>query len=291
MLYQSQLSLTDIIVAALREDIPDGDITTGLMVSSPSVCTARLISKDIGIFYGTEVIDEVCRLVDADIAVIHHIGNGYAMSYGDVICQFTGLDSSLLIAERVMLNFAQRLSGIATRTRAFVDRLNAPHIHVLDTRKTTPLFRFLERRAVVAGGGHNHRLNLSDMVLIKENHLSRFLSKNHTSRLPVMFSSFKAFFPDIPIEIEIETLDQLRQFDLSRVDYILLDNFGLVDIQTAVDICRQRGFKAEIEVSGNVTLETIEQYRELPIHRISVGALTHSVPALDLSLLFDGVKL
>ena len=280
------LTLTDIINAALREDMPDGDVTTNLMVSLPSVTSARLISKEAGIFYGAEVIDEVCRIVDSQIEITHHIGNGSPVQKDDVITEFKGLDSSLLIAERVMLNFAQRLSGIATRTRSFVDRLDSPTIHVLDTRKTTPLFRFLERRAVVAGGGFNHRLNLSEMVLIKENHLSSFLSKNQVSRLPVMFSSFKAFFPEIPIEIEIETLDQLRQFELSRVDCILLDNFSLEDIPTAVQICKDRGFRAQIEVSGNVTLETIALYRDLPIQRISVGALTHSVPALDLSLLF-----
>jgi len=286
MTIADKLSLTDIITYALKEDMPDGDITTNLMISVPSPISAKLISKDVGIFYGTEIIDEVCHIVDPSIEITHHFNNGDAIGKGDIVTEFKGLDSSLLVAERVMLNFCQRLSGIATRTRAFVDALGDDRIHVLDTRKTTPLFRFLERRAVVAGGGFNHRLNLSDMVLIKENHLSAFLARRHYTQLPVLFSSFKAIFPDVLIEIEIETLEQLERFELSRVDFILLDNFKLDDIETAVAICKRRGFKAQIEVSGNVTLTTIGQYRGLPIDRISCGSLTHSVPALDLSLLF-----
>jgi len=280
--------LRNLLVFSLSEDMPDGDITTDVMIPDPSIVTAVLVTKQEGVFYGTSIITHVCALVDGEIKVSLHASDGDEVLVGDTLATFVGPDASLLKVERVMLNFIQRLSGVATVTRQFVRRLDAPHIKVLDTRKTTPLFRFLERDAVRAGGGHNHRLNLSDMVLIKENHLSAFLNTHPVTDLPALFAQFRQAYPKAKIEIEIESLDQLSAFDLTEVDYILLDNFALSDISPAVALCRARGFMAEIEVSGNVTLDTISAYRDLPIHRISVGSLTHSVPALDLSLLFQG---
>ena len=194
---------------------------------------------------------------------------------------------TVLKAERVMLNFIQRLSGIATTTSHFVARLNNPKIHVLDTRKTTPLYRFLERQAVVAGGGENHRLNLSDMVLLKENHLTQLANEGRLHQLHQLMETFKKTHPNIWIEIEIETIEQLQTMDLTLADVIMLDNFNLQTIEPAVKLCKILGFKALIEVSGNVTLDNIGRFSHLPIDRISVGSLTHSHKALDLSLLIQ----
>lgn len=206
---------------------------------------------------------------------------------GDKIAEFKGAIAALLKAERVMLNFVQRLSGISTVTKQFVETLNNPLIKVMDTRKTTPNMRLLEKNAVLAGGGANHRFGLSDMILIKENHLAQLAKENRIQDLPLLLSTFKQANPKTKIEIEIETPDQLEQLDLRFVDIVMLDNFSMANIHKALDIYKEHHFTFELEVSGNITLDTIAQYRELDIHRISVGSLTHSVRALDLSLLIQ----
>lgn len=280
LLFSTQILFSN----ALQEDCPEGDVTCDLMLDTPKQeSSAQLIAKETGVFYGEVFFSAVSMLssVRSDLKC----QDGDAFDTGDVIAILTGPVADLLKIERVLLNFLQRLCGIASKTRLFVTALDDNTISILDTRKTTPLFRSLEREAVVAGGGVNHRLNLSDMVLIKENHLTAYLKTHPASELGTLFANFKKNNPDKKIEIEIETLSQLNAYDLSAVDYILLDNFAISDIPNAAQICSERGFTAEIEISGNVTLDTIQKYRGLPIDRISVGSLTHSVKATDLSLL------
>ncbi|MFC1770849.1 carboxylating nicotinate-nucleotide diphosphorylase [Candidatus Margulisiibacteriota bacterium] len=271
---------------ALSEDIPQKDVTSELMVDPNAIITAELTTKEKGIFYGTEIITEIFRITDTDAAIENFVENGARINPGQKICVIKGNAKNILSNERVMLNFLQRLSGIATITNEFVQKLANPDINILDTRKTTPLLRFLEKRAVVAGGGANHRNGLSDMVLIKENHLTSFLQKNSPEELPGLFKKIRKEYPGMKIEIEIEDIGQLEEFDLSGVDYIMFDNFAIPEIKQGLEICKQKGYMAEIEISGNVTLDNIAQYRDIPIHCISVGSLTHSVKALDLSLVF-----
>lgn len=270
---------------ALAEDCPDQDITSELMVPATQLGSASLIAKEAGIFYGSEIVTAIFKVLEAEVSVQFFKKNGAPIAKQDLICVLKGPRQVILRAERIILNFVQHLSGIATMTHQFVQALDQPRIQVLDTRKTTPLQRFLERRAVVAGGGFNHRLNLSDMVLIKENHLASFLNHSPPEKLGEKLRQFKEDHPGVGIEIEIETLEQLSTFDLSMVDVIMLDNFPLDSVSEAVQCCRDRGYSAKIEISGNISIETISLYKHLPIDRISIGKITHSAPALDLSFM------
>jgi nicotinate-nucleotide pyrophosphorylase (carboxylating) len=219
-----------------------------------------------------------------DIQIL--FSDGDRVSPGECLVQFWGSARKLLLCERVMLNLVGHLSGIATQTRLLVDALDDPKIQVLDTRKTTPLLRFLEREAVKAGGGNNHRLNLSDMVLMKENHLKVLEKRGQLDHLGAKVRHWKLQNRAAIVEVEIETLAQIETLDLDGVDLLLLDNFPVADIPVAKQRCLARGYKCQLEVSGNITLGTIAQYRGLPIDRISCGSLTHSVKVLDISLLF-----
>ncbi|MFC1752413.1 carboxylating nicotinate-nucleotide diphosphorylase [Thermoproteota archaeon] len=280
-------ALRQLLQNALTEDIPYGDITTDLTVMRDLGVSARLISKDDGIFYGQEIILGIFNLIDPDTKIKMNCANGQKIQNGTVICDIQGCLSCILKAERVMLNFVQRLSGVATTTRAFVDGLNDPAAAVLDTRKTTPLMRSLEKKAVLAGGGVNHRFGLSDMVLIKENHVSALEEQGQIHSLAERIQKFKKQNPEIAVELEIEALNQMDTLPIQDVDIIMFDNFSLSDIKKGIEMCRSRGIKAKIEVSGNITLETIGNYAGLGIDRISVGRLTHSVRALDLTLLIS----
>lgn len=280
-------TITTIIQNALQEDIPSTDITSDCLFTQDTPTTATIISKEPGVFFGENIIKEVFQLVDPSVSVTLHIKDGDIFSPKTIIASLKGSALSLLKGERTCLNFIQRLSGIATQTKAFVAVLNDPSINVLDTRKTTPGLRLLEKAAVVAGGGKNHRFNLSDMVLIKENHLSHFLKTYGKEELALRFKTFKKANPTIPIEIEIESPSQLKDLDLSDVDYILFDNFTLEMIEEGIALKKELGYKAEIEISGNVALNTIGNYRGLEIQRISIGSITHSVKAIDFSMLID----
>ncbi len=277
-------ALKAILSQAIKEDAPNGDITTSLLISEDFTVRTSLIAKKTGVFYGEEVIVELWPLLDPSVMVSLYKKNGSPLIPNDIISDIHGSIKHILLGERVMLNLVQRLSGIATLTRRFVDALDTPAIKILDTRKTTPLFRFLEKKAVKAGGGENHRDSLSDMVLIKDNHLAHLKKHGFLKSLPQLLAHFRKSHPTIKIEVEVTSLEQIQEWDLRDADYILLDNFPIHSIEKAVQICRAKGYGSEIEVSGNITLETIPLYRKLPIQRISVGALTHSAPALDLSL-------
>jgi len=273
------------LAQALQEDCPQSDITVQCLLNTNNTTKASLICKEAGLFYGKEVIDTLWQHINPNINVSWFTNNGAPITNGQTLCTINGPAFDLLKGERVMLNYCQRLSGIATTTAAYITALNDPNIQVLDTRKTTPGLRDLEKKAVKAGGGHNHRFSLSDMVLIKENHLSYFIQESSLSNLQKQLANFKQKNPAIPIEIEIETLDQLQSYPFEHVDYILLDNFEIPRLKEALTIIKKQNIQSKIEVSGNITLNSIGRYQGLPIHRISAGALTHSVKSLDLSLL------
>ena len=274
-----------LIQLALHEDIPSRDVTIDCLFDTNAHTTATIHAKESGIFYGESLISSVFQAIDPTVTITQHIHDGDSFEASTVICDFSGPALSLLKGERTCLNFIQHLSGVSTQTHRFVTALDDESIDVLDTRKTTPGLRLLEKAAVVAGGGKNHRFSLSDMVLIKENHLAHFLSIHSKKELAHRLSRFKTNNPTIPIEIEIESPNQLRLLDLNNVDFILFDNFSLDMIHEGLAITSELNYTAKIEVSGNVTLDTISRYKGLGIHRISVGSLTHSVKSIDFSML------
>lgn len=279
------MELSRLLTFALEEDCPSGDVTTDLMVAADTEGEARLISKDEGIFFGQEIIRTVFDVLGVDAMFHFSVEDGQTVTPSRTICTILAPVKAILKAERVMLNLVQRLSGVATITAEFVKRLDNPAIKVLDTRKTTPLWRGPERQAVVAGGGYNHRYSLSDMVLIKENHLAAFAATQGLGQLGETLHAFKRNHPGMAVEVEVDSVQQLERLDLSAADVIMLDNFPIDLIKKAVSVCRNREFKAEIEISGTISLDNIHLYRHLDIQRISIGRLTHSVRALDLSLL------
>lgn len=278
------LTLPELIRYAYQEDIPTTDITCDLTIQKGIECTATIISKANGIFFGTEVVTLCLATVDSRLSAAVLISDGDAISKGQPIVRLAGPLDKMVQLERVLLNFIQRLSGIATMTSQFVTTLNNPAIKILETRKTTPLLRDIEKQAVVAGGGTNHRKNLSDMVLIKENHLIALQNTGTLHTLRDRIAQFKSSHPSTRIEIEIETLQEIETLPLEMADIVMFDNFSMEMIESGAKKMKALGVSAEIEISGNVTLDTIASYRDLPIHRISVGALTHSVPSLDLSM-------
>jgi len=277
--------LITLIDLAIQEDLPGRDVTSDCLFYEDKTTTAEIIAKQEGVFFGAEIIPLVCHRIDPSLSVSVLVEDGHLCRNQTVIATFSGSARQLLIAERTCLNFIQRLSGVATQTKRFVDALDDASIHLLDTRKTTPGFRELEKAAVSAGGGYNHRMSLSDMVLVKENHIAHFLKHHSPEAFSERLRHFKLTHPDIPIEVEIENPEDLNTYDLSSVDYILFDNFSLDMIHRGIQLKKDRGYRAEIEISGNVSLETISRYRGLDIQRISVGSMTHSVPAMDFSML------
>jgi nicotinate-nucleotide pyrophosphorylase (carboxylating) len=273
-------SARETIARALAEDLGPGDITSECFIPADHHSTARIVAKESSILAGTEVAREVFRQVDATIEVTLLKNDSDAISPGDLILTATGPTRALLSAERTALNFLQRLSGIATLTRRFVDAVRGTKAVILDTRKTTPGLREFERIAVRAGGGVNHRFGLHDRVLAKDNHLA---ITGDAAGLQRAIDEAKQRVPDILVEIEADTLDQVRLLCALRgVDIILLDNMSNDQLREAVQI---RGDKAVVlEASGGVSLDTVADIAATGIDCISVGALTHSARAVDLSM-------
>ncbi len=269
----------DPIEIALREDIGDGDITTDFFVSKNQPAMARIIARERAILAGTETAAEVFRRVDSalDVAVLRN--DGSEVNDGDNVIELRGSARSILKAERVALNFLQRLSGIATLTRKFVDAAANDHVKILDTRKTTPGLRALEKAAVVAGGGANHRFGLFDMVLVKDNHLA--VSRGSDAFAKAV-RKFREARPNVQIEVEADTLEQVRTFlEIGGIDLILLDNMKPAQIREAIALGKN---KVKFEASGGVTLKNIRQIAATGVDYISIGALTHSPRAIDFSL-------
>lgn len=269
----------DLIALALAEDIGTGDVTTAWFTDSSLQTRARIFAKQTLCLSGVETAREVFRRVDPTLSLEAIATEGTILAPESTVMQISGSAHSILTAERVALNFLQRLSGIATLTRRYVQAIEGTEARILDTRKTTPGHRLLEKAAVLAGGGTNHRFGLYDQVLIKDNHLAAGTS---LSSLQTAILAARASDPSLRVEIEADTLDQVREFySLSGIDVILLDNMSLAQLREAV-ASRPEGVL--LEASGGVTLDSIRAIAETGVDFISVGALTHSAPAVDLSL-------
>lgn len=273
-------SLVDeIILRALREDMPMGDLTTDSTVAQDEVCAARLIAKEAGTIAGLDVFERVFRLLDPKIYVERYINEGDKVEAGTDIMHISGNARTMLKAERTALNFLQRMSGIATATNKFVELLKGTKSRIVDTRKTAPGLRYLDKYAVRAGGGTNHRFCLSDGVLIKDNHIKAAGGiKNAVERA-------RAAVPHtIKIEVETETLEQVKEALDAGADIIMLDNMPPEKMKEAVIYINGR---AMTEASGNITLDKAKIIADAGVDLISSGSLTHSVRAMDISLRFE----
>ena len=272
-------SIVDPINTALREDIGHGDLTTDFFVSKNQQATARIVAHERAVVAGTKTAAEVFRRVDSATEIKVPRKDGSEVNSDESVIELRGSARSILKAERVALNFLQRLSGIATMTRKFVDAAASEHVKILDTRKTTSGLRALEKAAVVAGGGANHRFGLFDMVLLKDNHLAMNAGFDAFAKTVRRFREGK---PNVQIEVEADTLEQVRTFlEIDGIDVILLDNMKAAQIREAIALGKD---KVKFEASGGVTLKNIRQIAATGVDYISIGALTHSARAIDFSL-------
>lgn len=273
--------IDDLLDLAFAEDLGDGDHTTLSTIPENAMGRSRLIIKEDGILAGVKVAEKVLHRVDPSIKMTVMIGDGAEVNKGDVAFTAEGPVRSLLIAERTMLNIMQRMSGVATMTRRYQDQLKGLRTRVLDTRKTTPGMRMLEKEAVATGGGTNHRIGLFDMILIKDNHV------DFAGGIRQAIDAAKKYcadrHKDLKIEIEVRDTDEINQALEAGVDRIMLDNFSPERTRKAVELIRSVNPSVEIESSGGITLDTLRQYGECGVDFISVGALTHSVKGLDMS--------
>lgn len=269
----------DPVDIALAEDIGDGDLTSRYFVPENTICSARIFAKQEGVAAGVETAGEVFKRVDAGIEVEVVRGSGSLVHHGDTVLSMRGKAQSILTAERVALNFVQRLSGVATLTRKYIAAVEGTGVKILDTRKTTPGLRQLEKAAVKAGGGTNHRMGLYDMVMVKDNHL---LAEDRFEELLASIAKLKTERPEVKVELEADTLEQVRRFvTFPGVDFILLDNMSNAMLREAVAL---RTGEILFEASGGVNLQTVRAIADTGVDFISVGALTHSAVALDFSL-------
>ena len=265
------------IRAALAEDIGSGDVTTECTIPSEQTISARLMAKASGIIAGLEVFEACFKELDEAIQIEFFKKDGQAVQAGEQVARLQGKARPILSAERVALNFLQRMSGIATMTHQMTQRIKGTKAKILDTRKTAPGLRYFDKWAVRLGGGQNHRFGLFDMVLIKDNHIAA--SGSITQAVARVRSCDKQ---RRLIEVEVKNLDELKEAMKAGVDRILLDNMDLPTMKQAVAICAGQ---IPLEASGNVSLNTIREIAETGVDFISVGSLTHSVKALDLSLI------
>ena len=269
----------DPIAAALKEDLGNGDITTEFFVPESLQARGRIVAREPAVVAGTAAAAEVFRKIDSatDVQIVH--ADSDAVVAGDVIIEVRGFARSILKAERVALNFLQRLCGVATLTRQFVDAVGNHPAKILDTRKTTPGLRALQKAAVVAGGGANHRSGLYDMVLVKDNHLAAL---GGLSGFADQIRRLREERPNIRIEVEADDLEQARAFvEIDGIDVILLDNMVPAQIREALALRRNN---IKFEASGGITLKNVRRIAATGVDYISIGALTNSAPAVDLGL-------
>lgn len=269
-----------LIERALAEDLGEGDHTTRSTIPVNARGAARLIVKQNGVLAGVELAEAIAHHYDPDLSMKAYLLDGALVQQGDIAFTLLGNQRSILVVERLLLNFMQRMSGIATQTRAYVDAIEGTGCRVLDTRKTTPGLRAIEKWAVRIGGGQNHRMGLYDMLMIKDNHA------DFAGGIPQAVIAAKAYLEqnglDLPIEVETRNLDEVESaLAVGGIQRIMLDNFEPPALRVAVDLIAKR---FETEASGGIVLSTIRSYAETGVDFISVGALTHSVPSLDLSL-------
>ncbi len=274
--------LETLIRRALDEDIGSGDITTSCTVPPGAVGRGRIVAKEPLVLAGGTVAQQVFLAVDRLLEVNLPLKDGSSAMVGDTLLEVAGELPSILTAERTALNFLQRLSGIATLTRAFVDKVVGGSVRILDTRKTTPGYRFLEKAAVRAGGGYNHRFGLYDGVLIKDNHIAAAGSIGQAVTAARTSKSHA-----LRIEVEVETLDQLAEAIAAGADAALLDN---MDLETMAEAVRRTGGQIPLEASGRITLDNVKEVAATGVDLISVGALTHSARAVDMSMEIEPTK-
>ena len=263
-------------MAALKEDVNEEDISTNAVVDAEQRGSVKLFAKADGILSGAPVFERTFALFDENTAVQWYFEDGDAVSKGDLVATITGPIRALLTAERVALNFLQRMSGIATYTKKMVDALAGSKTKIVDTRKTTPNFRIFAKYAVRCGGGENHRFNLTDGVMLKDNHIGAAGSVAEAVKRAKAYASFVR-----KIEVEVETMAMVKEAVEAGADIIMLDNMDADEIKKAIEFIDGR---ALVELSGNVDLNNISNYKELGADIISSGALTHSAPVLDFSM-------
>lgn len=272
--------LEEFIKRAVAEDAGDGDHSSLACIPAESEGRARLIIKEKGILSGCRVAGEVFRIIDDSLVFEQFIDDGTGISPGDIAFHIWGKKQSILKSERLVLNIMQRMSGIATSTRQYADRIKEFRAKVLDTRKTTPGMRFLEKEAVRQGGGMNHRMGLYDMIMLKDNHID--YAGGIENAIIKTREYLKRTGRNLKVEIEARNLDDVRRIIAAgNVDRIMLDNFSISDTREAVMLI---GRHFETESSGNITLENIREYAECGVDYISCGALTHHIKSLDMSL-------
>jgi len=276
-----------VVATALAEDAPWGDLTSDAVVPAGSVATAELRARQPGVLAGSAAVHEAftqaARLVGAEVRVSDVPADGTPFAAGDVLGRVTGDAHAVLRAERIALNLLQHLSGVATLTAAFVAEVAGTRARVVDTRKTTPGLRALERAAVRAGGGHNHRWSLSDAVLVKDNHLAVLTAGGLDVTTALKAVRDKVSHTTV-VEVEVDSLDQLDAVLAADVDVVLLDNFSLADLEEGV---RRVGGRALVEASGGVRLDTVRAIAATGVDLVSVGALTQNSPTLDIGLDVD----
>jgi nicotinate-nucleotide pyrophosphorylase (carboxylating) len=274
--------MPDLIDLALAEDIGSGDISAKFFTKPGAVARAKIIARQSRCLAGIDAAGEVFQRVDSSLAVVLKKTNGDSFDADDCVLEVSGNAASILTAERTVLNFLQHLSGVATLARRFADEIQGTRTRILDTRKTTPGFRLLEKQAAAAGGARNHRMGLHDMFLVKDNHLATGLDSDSLQK---MIDRARAAHPEANLEIEADTLEQVQNFYALRgVDFILLDNMSLADLREAVRLCPPH---IQLEASGGVNLSTVRAIAETGVHFISVGAITHLAPSVDFGLDFD----
>lgn len=272
--------LDEIIQFALREDIGEGDHSTLACVPKNATGVAKLLVKENGVLAGVEVAKRIYELYDPSLEVEYYKKDGDAIEIGEIVLQVKGSSQSILSTERLVLNFMQRMSGIATQTARIVKEIDGCSTKLLDTRKTTPGIRYLEKMAVKIGGGENHRFGLYDMIMLKDNH------NDYAGGITAAIQKTKHYLAennkDLRIEIEVRNMKELNEvIQVGGVQRIMLDNFTPTQLSEALKLIPS---EYETEASGGITLETIRSYAETGVQFISVGALTHSVKSLDLSL-------
>ena len=270
------------ICESLAEDLgPEAvDATSDALVPEGRPAKAYLVARQTGVLAGATVAAEVFRQVDSALEIEEGMTDGCPMEHGDVVLTITGSARSILVAERTALNFIQRMSGIATLTRQYVDEANNPDVKLLDTRKTTPTLRVFEKYSVLCGGGTNHRMGLYDMAMLKDNHLA-YWAENHDSGICGAVQAVRDRFPDRKVEVEVDTVEQLQEVLPAKPEWVLLDNMPPLVLRECVKLCDG---VCRTEASGGVTLDSIREIAKTGVDAISVGALTHSAPSADLAL-------
>ena len=272
--------IEEIIDTALAEDLGIGDTTTDALIRGDEQGTGFIVSKEGGILAGVRVAEQVFHRLDPELKVEVFLADGAEVKSGTRVAEVSGSITSILKAERVALNFLQRLSGIASDTNRFVERVKGLPVRIMDTRKTTPGLRLLEKYAVTVGGGKNHRMNLGDGILIKDNHLA-ILQNQGLNIGDIVVKARQSARRDLPVEVEVRTVAEALESVEAGADIIMLDNMRLEDMRKAVESIHGR---ALIEASGGITLDNVRAIAETGVDYISIGALTHSAKVLDINL-------